>query len=803
MATARHSAEAIAAFKRNMADRNWRLCNLYFILDRDGNKIKFEPNWAQQRLMEEWSHRNIILKSRQIGFCLDPATKVLTADLRWVPISELEPGQQVVAVDEEAPGGRGQARKMRTAVVEGVVQVLRKAYRVTFDDGRSVVCTAQHPWLSRNSGPFQYWRSIEGVGDGAKKRKLRVGTEVRWITKPWAEPSFEDGWFGGMLDGEGSFAKHERSASVTVSQRPGAVWERLKRYCDERGYAYHVESDKCERASKYGSTPVPKLRLGRLDELFRLIGQTRPTRFIGRRFWEGRELPGKRSGIGWAKIVSIEPLGEQVMIDLQTTTGTYIAEGFVSHNTTFIQLLFLDLILFNSNMRCGTIAQDRDTAKAIFQDKIRTPYDWLPEGIKAQRFPIRDSASELALNNNSVLRVGTSMRGGTLQYLHVSEFGKTCARWPEKAREIITGSLNTVKAGQYVFIESTAEGQEGQFFKMTEKARAQARSGSPLSTIDYKFHFYGWHEDPNCWIDPAGVVITEEAQRHFAQLERDHGIVLNAGQRAWWTVTQETQLDDMGREYPAHPDEAFASAVDGSYYGKLMAKAEKEGRVGAYPAIPGLPVHTAHDIGVYDYHSIWFFQVLPNRWKTLDDGKRIQIPGEVRHLHYYQNCGEGMPFYAEYCDEQYKKRGWKREGAIDFFPHDAKVREWGTGKSRIEQMVGKGFRPRIVTRLDLGDGINATRALISMGTFDAAGCSDGIAVLKNYKRQWNDRTGAWMSQPLHNEASHGADAERTLACAHREIKAEEPGKADDKLTYGKVRDDMLRKAKMRERTIRR
>src|SRR5690606_23034444 len=125
--------------------------------------------------------------------------------------------------------------------------------------------------------------------------------------------------------------------------------------------------------------------------------------------------------------------------------------------TTFIQLVFLDLVLFNSNMRCGTIAQDRDTAKAIFQDKIKTPYDWLPDALKAQRPTIRDSANELALSNNSVLRVGTSMRGGTLQYLHVSEFGKTCAKFPDKAREIVTGSLNTVKAGQFVFIESTAE----------------------------------------------------------------------------------------------------------------------------------------------------------------------------------------------------------------------------------------------------------------------------------------------------------------------------------------------------------
>ena len=492
MATAQASSAAIEQLKRDLADRNWRLSNLYYITDRDGNKVKFTPNWGQQRLMEEWHYRNIILKSRQIGF------------------------------------------------------------------------------------------------------------------------------------------------------------------------------------------------------------------------------------------------------------------------STFIQLVMLDVILFNSNIRCGTIAQDRDTAKAIFADKIRFPYDNLPDALKAQRPPEgADSAFELKLNNNSSIRVGTSMRGGTLQYLHVSEFGKICARYPDKAREVITGSLNTVKAGQFVFIESTAEGQDGQFYKMTERARAQQRMESQLSQIDYKFHFFGWYEDPGNWIDPAGVPITEEAEKYFALIEREHGVTLNAGQKAWWTITKETQQDDMGREFPASPDEAFAAAVDGSYYGKHMAAVEKRGGVGSYKAVPGYPVSTFHDIGVGDYHSIWFAQFLP---------------GEIRHLHYYQNCGEGMPFYADYCDEQYRKNGWVRnEDCTDWFPHDGKVKEWGTGKTRLEQSIQKGFHPRIPRALSLGDGINAVRACLQFSTFDQEGCSEGIKQLKNYKKKWNDQTAAWMNEPLHNEASHGADAERTLACAHREV----------------------------------
>jgi hypothetical protein len=156
--------------------------------------------------------------------------------------------------------------------------------------------------------------------------------------------------------------------------------------------------------------------------------------------------------------------------------------------TTFIQIFMLDACLFNDNVRAGTIAHRLDDAKTIFRDKIKYPYDNLPEGIKQARPIVRDSADELLLSNNSSIRVSASHRSGTLNYLHISEYGKLCAQFPEKAREVRTGALNTVHAGQVVFIESTAEGQEGHFFELCEAARAKQRMGSILTPLDFKFH---------------------------------------------------------------------------------------------------------------------------------------------------------------------------------------------------------------------------------------------------------------------------------------------------------------------------
>ena len=112
--------------------------------------------------------------------------------------------------------------------------------------------------------------------------------------------------------------------------------------------------------------------------------------------------------------------------------------------TTFIQLFMLDAAVFNKNVRAGTIAHNLLDAQTIFRDKVKFPYDQLPETVRASVPTITDSATELVLANNSSIRVGTSLRSGTLQYLHVSEYGKLCAKYPEKAREVRTGALNTV-----------------------------------------------------------------------------------------------------------------------------------------------------------------------------------------------------------------------------------------------------------------------------------------------------------------------------------------------------------------------
>lgn len=436
--------------------------------------------------------------------------------------------------------------------------------------------------------------------------------------------------------------------------------------------------------------------------------------------------------------------------------------------TTFIQTFMLDACVFNSNVRAGTIAHNLTDAQKIFRDKVKFPYDNLPEGIRATRHPIRDSSSELALSNNSSLSVGTSHRGGTLQYLHISELGKIASKYPEKAREIRTGALNTIQAGQVAFIESTAEGQEGDFWRICEESQASKRMGLKLTELDFKFHFFPWWRAPEYTIDPNGVVIPVEFQKYFDQLKTAHDIDLTPGQKAWYVKKASTQLGDMKREYPSIPKEAFEASVEGAYYGVLMEVAETAGRICKVEAFKEYPVHTAWDIGRSDYTSIWFWQRLHKR---------------VRCVGYFQNEGEGMPYYANEVKELYKKKNWSREGAIDWVPHDARVTEWGSDKSRIEQMIAKGLNPRIPTEMGLDDGINAVRSIIPICEFDAEGCSEGVKVLKSYRKEWDDNRSCWRDRPRHDWASHGADAFRYLAGAHKELEVKKP-KEKEKINTG-------------------
>ncbi|HEN3663975.1 TPA: terminase [Yersinia enterocolitica] len=234
--------------------------------------------------------------------------------------------------------------------------------------------------------------------------------------------------------------------------------------------------------------------------------------------------------------------------------------------STGIDIYLLDQALFNKNLSCGIIAQDLPAAGEIFSTKISIPFDNLPVWLRAT-FQIntrREGANggHIEFAHGSKIRVSTSFRSGTVQRLHISEHGKICANYPAKAKEVRTGTLNAIKDGCIVFIESTAEGVGGDFHTMSTRAMDLGQLNLPLTSQDYKFHFFAWWQDPKYQtsVPTGGLRLSKYHQAYFAAVEQTMGITLLDEQKQWYIRKEIEQQEEMKQEFPSTPSEAFLTS---------------------------------------------------------------------------------------------------------------------------------------------------------------------------------------------------------------------------------------------------
>jgi phage terminase large subunit len=198
--------------------------------------------------------------------------------------------------------------------------------------------------------------------------------------------------------------------------------------------------------------------------------------------------------------------------------------------------------------------------------------------------------------------------------------------------------------------------------------------------------------------------------------------------------------------YEAEFECSFDSAALGSIYAKGLTKADEDGRITKVPYETGIKVNTFWDLGMQDKTAIWF----------------VQIKGSAFHIiDYYENSGESLEFYASILDEK------KYLYSTHFLPHDAQVRELGTGVSRVETAQSLGMRTSIVPKLSIDDGINAVRMILSRCWFDHEKCKDGLDALRQYRWAVSEK-GEVKNRPEHSWCSHAADAFRYFAVGNNQ-----------------------------------
>jgi len=419
--------------------------------------------------------------------------------------------------------------------------------------------------------------------------------------------------------------------------------------------------------------------------------------------------------------------------------------------TTFCCLFMLDACLWNSNTEAGVIAHTRTDAQEIFRRKFQYPYDSLPPEIRKKKPLNTDSKSQMSWANHSVVNVATSMRSSTLNYLLVSELGKIAKKYPEKAREIMTGALEAVGTGgeNMIFVESTAEGRSGVFFELCDRAEKLQLAKKKLTHMDYRLHFFPWFECPDYVLyEPVGI--SKEMVKYFEEVEAATGVKLSQAQKAWYVKKHEVLGEDILREYPSTLEESFRAGTLGTYFKTQFIKIRQEGRICKVPVQDGIVVDTWWDLGMNDEMAIWF---------TQDVGREIHM------LNYHESNGEGLEYYRDLLDDWAKAYGYRYGRHVA--PHDIKVRELGSGVSRFETAHKLGIPFEIAPRVEKKmDSIQKARSMLNICWFDEENCDLGIERLENYRKQWDDIHGVYRDKPLHDINSNGSDAYQTMAIAH-------------------------------------
>ena len=186
---------------------------------------------------------------------------------------------------------------------------------------------------------------------------------------------------------------------------------------------------------------------------------------------------------------------------------------------------------------------------------------------------------------------------------------------------------------------------------------------------------------------------------------------------------------------------SFEMGVEGAYYAKYIDRMRMKGQIGIVPWENGFKVHTAWDLGVRDNTTIIFFQMIGMTIKIIDC---------------YSNSKHGLEHYIKILDSKPYHYG------KHIAPHDIKVKEWGTGITRLEKAKQLGVNFNIASDISIVDGIEAVRSALGKVWIDESNCKDLIKALENYRQEFDVKHKTYKGNPLHDWSSHFADSMRYL-----------------------------------------
>jgi phage terminase large subunit len=259
-----------------------------------------------------------------------------------------------------------------------------------------------------------------------------------------------------------------------------------------------------------------------------------------------------------------------------------------------------------------------------------------------------------------------------------------------------------------------------------------------IGTPQGKNEFYRLYNKASTGVDEEGQDISEDW----------YGLLLKASES---NILPEKELlamrkimsaDEFNQEFEC----SFDASIKGAYYADCIQAMRNEGRIKHVAYDPSLSVFTVWDIGIGDATAIGFYQ---------------KFAEELRMIDFYENTDKGLNHYVQVCkDKNYVY-------SQHFAPHDIQVREFSSGKSRLEIARELGIYFQIVPKLAVDDGINAGRAVFPRMYIDAFRCQLFIDYISQYHKVWDEKRGMFRDTPLHDFTSHAADVHRYMAVIER------------------------------------
>ncbi len=268
------------------------------------------------------------------------------------------------------------------------------------------------------------------------------------------------------------------------------------------------------------------------------------------------------------------------------------------------------------------------------------------------------------------------------------------------------------------------------------------------------------------WVSFNPELDTDETYRRFIVSPPTDSVIIkvNWSDNPWFpAILKQEMLDLKARDEDAYLtvwEGHCKQVLDGAIYAKEVRQATLEGRFRSVPHQPGVPVHTVWDLGRSDMTAIWFVQMVGH---------------EIRMIDYYEDRGYALGHYLDHVKEKSASLGYVY--GDDWLPHDATHKLLASQRTIEQQARAFGRSVRIAPMAKVADGINAARTVFARCFFDETRTADGIQCLRRYRFDVDPETGQFSKNPLHDAASHGADAFRYVAVA---LADPPPTKSEDK-----------------------